>query len=78
VSWTDATGKPATAKLEQVADLAGPISIVLVFRNTLADLSINGHRTLIHRLSSSRPQRIVFSSLGGTVDLSRITVSPLR
>jgi beta-fructofuranosidase len=78
VSWTDSTGKPATAKLEHVTDLVGPISIVLVLRNTLADLSINGHRTLIHRLSSPRPQRISFSSMGGTVDLSEITVSLLR
>ena len=78
VGWTDSSGKPEMAKLEHVTDLAGPISIVLTLRNTLADLSINGHRTLIHRLSSSRPQRIFFSSLGDTVDLSRISVSLLR
>jgi beta-fructofuranosidase len=78
VSWIDATGKLAAARLEHVTDLAGPIVIVLVFRNSLADLSINGHRTMIHRLSSSGPQRIFFSSLGDTIDLSRVTVSPLR
>jgi len=78
VSWTDSTGKPASARLEHVTDLTAPMSIVLSLHGTLADLSINGHRTLVHRLLSSHPQRISLSSKGDRVDVSDITVSSLR
>jgi len=78
VIWTDTAGNPAHAKLEHVTDLDGPIDIVITLHETLADLSINGHRTLIHRLSSSQPRRISFSSKGGSVDVSQLTVSLLR
>ncbi len=78
VTWTDSTGKPAHAKLEHVMDLTAPMSIVLVLHGTLADLSINGHRTLIHRMASSQPQQISFSSIGDRVNVSNIAVSSLR
>lgn len=77
VSWADSMGKAARASLQHVADLAGQASISLTLYGTLADLSINGHRTLIHRLSSSNHQRIFFSCKGGDVELSRLTVDSL-
>jgi hypothetical protein len=77
VTWTDSLGKPARAKLDHVEDLVGQTSIVLTLDGTLADLSVNGHRTLIHRLASSNHQRIYFSSKGGELVVSDIIVSSL-
>jgi hypothetical protein len=77
VQWTDSMGKTARARLEHVTDLSGQISITLTLYKTVADLSINGHRTLIHRLSSSNHQRIYFSCKGGDVELSQLIVASL-
>lgn len=77
VQWADSMGKSARARLEHVADLSGQSSITLTLYKTVADLSINGHRTLIHRLSSSNHQRIYFTCKGGDIELSQLVVASL-
>ena len=77
VTWTDATGKSARARLEHVSNLTGQTSIVLTLYGTVADLSINGHRTLIHRLSSPNHQRLYFSCKDGDVQVTDIVVTSL-
>ena len=76
VAWIDSTGKPAEAKLDHVADLSGQVAIVLTLHDTVADLCINGHRTVVHRLIS-QPKDLSFSS-EGVVDVTDITLSSLR
>ncbi len=76
VTWIDATGKPAEAKLEHVADLSGQVAIVLTIHDTVADLSINGHRTVVHRLSSPPKTLFFFSKDGG--DVTGMTISRIR
>ena len=77
VTWIDPAGKPTRTKLDHVPDLSSHVAIALTLQGTVADLSINGSRTLIHRLSSSQPSTISFSSAGG-VDVTAITLSSMR
>ena len=76
VTWIDSTGKPSEAKLEHVADLSGQVALVLTLHDTVADLSINGHRTVVHRLLS-QPKTLSFSSESG-VDVTDIRLSSIR
>jgi hypothetical protein len=78
VMWTDGMGTPLRGILQNVADLKGHFSIVLTLYGGLADLSINGHRTLIHRLASDQHQWISFKSTGNNVDVSQMIVSSIR
>lgn len=47
VTWIQSDGSAARATLGEVDDLDATTSITLTFYGTVADLSINGHRTLI-------------------------------
>lgn len=78
VTWTDWMGRPLRGRLDNVSDLKGRVSIVLTLYGSLADLSINGHRTLIHRLASAQHEGISFTGAGKGVDVSQITVSSIR
>jgi beta-fructofuranosidase len=78
VSWWKADGKPAAAKLQSVSDLDKPVSIALTLYGTVADLSINGHRTLIHRLDAMKDPQITFTNKGSAVRLSNVSVSKLK
>ena len=77
ITWIDAAGKPTRTKLDHLVDLSSSVAIVLTLHDTIADLSINGSRTLIHRLSSSQPKTISFSSAAGA-DITDITLSSIR
>jgi hypothetical protein len=78
VSWLKADGKPAAAKLQNVSDLDEPVSIALTLYGTVADLSINGHRTLIHRLDDMKDPQITFINKGSAVRISNVSVSKLK
>ena len=76
VTWIDSTGRTAGTKLDHVANLSAAFDIVLTLHDTVADLSINGNRTLIHRLSS-QPHDIHFSS-AASADITQIKLSSVR
>jgi hypothetical protein len=78
VGWIGSMGVPGHARLDDVTDLTGPVTITLTLYGTLADLSINGHRTLIHRLPVLEQPHISFIDKGVTMDISGITESVLK
>jgi beta-fructofuranosidase len=78
VMWAGGSGKPERAQMHHVADLNQPVSVILTLRGTLADLSINGERTLIHRLVSSDHQNLSLVTKGKNTEISRIRYSSLR
>jgi beta-fructofuranosidase len=78
VSWFRADGKPAAATLQNVSGLDARVSITLTLYGTVADLSINGERTLIHRLPDIKNPQVTFVNTGTAMRLSQMSVSLLQ
>lgn len=77
VTWTDSDGKPEHAVLKNVTDLSAPVSLILVLHGTIADLQLNGHRTLVHRLAAV-PQALRLEAQEGDVSLTQLTKTAIR
>lgn len=75
ILWANSTGEDIGAKIENVEGLDRPTIIDVVLDGTIVDVSIGGHRTLIHRLSTTTEHQITFFTKGTDVEVSRIAVS---
>ena len=76
LAWAPSSGEGAKTKLEKVTDLSQPIAVRIVLHGTVADVLVNNHRTLIHRLATPA-QHLAFTALQGETTVSDIAVSTL-
>ena len=77
VAWQDSNGNPERAALRNVSDLSGPIAITLIIHGTVADLLLNGHRTLVHRVLAN-PASVLLEAQQGQVVMTHITKASIR
>jgi hypothetical protein len=73
VSWTDHFGSEPTV-LQQV-DMRAALHIDLILDGSLADLEIDGQRSMIHRLAIPRTERLSFSTEGEGTSVSGLQLS---
>ena len=77
VAWMSPDGTPERAQLHDVSDFPGPIALALVIHGTIADLQLNGHRTLVHRLAAA-PASLSLDAERGEVSITQITKAKIR
>lgn len=77
VTWMSPDGTPERAHLVDVSDLSGPMALTLVIHGTIADLQLNGHRTLVHRLIAA-PVSLSIDAERGELSMTRITKAKIR
>jgi len=77
ILWANSTGEDTRAKIEDVEGLDRPTVIDVVLDGTIADVSVDRHRTLIHRLSTTTEHQITFFTQGTDMKVSKIEVSAI-
>ncbi|HEY9127735.1 MAG TPA: hypothetical protein VIM62_11445, partial [Acidobacteriaceae bacterium] len=77
VTWTDADGKPEHAVLKNVTELSASPAFVLVLHGTIADLQLDGRRTLVHRLSAE-PRGLKLEAQKSDASLTQLTEVAIR
>ena len=79
VAWKSmpTSGAAAPPSLDGVEELAKPVKIKLVVQGTIADLDINGSRTLIHRLPEPSLSSLSVFSEGGDLTITDLKIEPI-
>ncbi|HTJ30592.1 MAG TPA: family 43 glycosylhydrolase [Acidobacteriaceae bacterium] len=77
VTWTDSEGKPEHAVLKNVAGLGASVSLTLILHGTIADVQLNGSRTLVHRLAAV-PKTLHLEAAQGKVSMVQIAEAAIR
>jgi beta-fructofuranosidase len=72
VLWLTSAGESKRSQIDGVDGLNAPLTVDITVNDTLVDVTINGQRTLIHRLSAIENHSFVFFTKGSDVDVSNI------